>query len=808
MYAGRLGWRVLPLNGKIPLLKAWQREASSDPGTIADWQDQYPNANVGILTGDKFFVLDVDVKNGGTDTLADLEAEHGDLPRTVQARTGSGGSHYLFKLPDFPVSNSAGKVGPGLDIRGTGGQIVVAPSVTEAGRYTWVNAPWDVEIADAPAWLLELIRQRPDAEPAPVVRPTFPPASAEVLDAARRSLDVHGPAIQGNGGDDHTFVAAALLVHDFALTDAEAWPLFVDWNDDCNPPWSESDLRSKLRGGSAYGKLPYGCRRTMDVVQTARMLISQWQQSGSIDATVLSPKLRVLALDDVTARAVVEQEWHAATGLAGRSLGLPRPKAPVIDVPRGTILVNTELAVVADAATKAIAARVFSRNGVLCEVAKQERIFIHDLERAGLVDLMSQSTTFIRNDPKQGTVTIAPPDPVAAILQARRNHAGVRVIEAVTASPIFLPDGTILEEEGYNEQARVYLTPSVTVSVPSEPTLADAHAAVAVFRDLLCDFKFASEADFSSWLSALLTPLVKAATGNAPAPLTCISASSPGIGKTLLTKTIAHIVTGDDPEIRPYNPRDPAEWGKRLTAFVKAASPVNVFDNCNGPIGDDALDRLITASTWSDRQLGATEAPPLPVVSTWLATGNNIEPVGDTVRRVLMVRLDVMDERPQERTGFKYDLEGGHAKEHRADLLTAALTLLRAYHCAGRPDQALASWGSFKTWSALVRGAIVWAGLADPFLTQQRASEELNEPENQAHDFWLEIVAASDGSAAEIVKLANARDAQGVLGLRESLSQHHLKRFLGRFVDKPRAGQRIRRVRADDVTRYEVEEIG
>ena len=255
------------------------------------------------------------------------------------------------------------------------------------------------------------------------------------------------------------------------------------------------------------------------------------------------------------------------------------------------------------------------------------------------------------------------------------------------------------------------------------------------------------------------------------------------------------IVTGQPAEVRPYNPRDPSEWGKRVTAFVRAASPVSVFDNVNGAFGDETIDRLITSTTWSDRVLGASDAPPIPVVTTWWATGNNLAPEGDTVRRVLVVRLDVREERPSERSGFALaDIEK-HTLENRAELLTAALTILRAYHVAGRPDQNLPAWGSFDAWSGIVRAALVWCGLSDPHKTQQRASEELNEPDNEAHDFWLSVVEGCDGTPSSVVAAANAADAQAVLGARGQITSFTLRNFIGRFIDRPRAGRRIRRDR-------------
>lgn len=811
----RLGWLVMPLHdvasgvcschkgaactsaGKHPRLNDWVTAASCDPAVIAGWISRYPKANIGVATGHSFFVLDIDPDNGGPETLAALIAEHGELPATAQARTGSGGSHYLFNHV-AGVTNSAGKLGRGLDTRGEGGQIVVAPSVSAKGAYRWVHAPWKVPIADAPTWLIEALQRKP---PAPVVeqhaRGSFPPASPEVLQAAADALDQHGPAMQGDGGDAHTFIAAAMLVHDFALTDEEVWPLLYEWNLSCVPPWSDVDLAAKMRGGGKYATRAYGCRRSMDAVETAKKAISDWQAAGASEPAMFAMLDRVRELaalsGDPAKRAVIERELASATGLGARALALPAPETHAeVKIPSGTIEVTTLLHEVADKSIDAIAPHVFQRNGVLCEVVKTERTFIYDLETARIQDLMSRASKFVRVDDK-GTVTQAAPERVAALLYSRRTHPKVRVLEAVTTAPVFLADGSILHTRGYNAQSRVFLEPSVAVDVPDEPTREDAYAAASLFADLLRDFNFASPADFSSWLAALLSPLVKAATGNAPSPLVCISASSAGSGKTLLAEVISRVVTGNSVENRPYNPRDPAEWGKRLTAFVKAASPVSVFDNANGAFGDEGLDRLITSSTWSDRILGASDAPPLPNVTTWLATGNNIEPIGDTVRRCLMVRIEVKTERPQERTGFKYHPLDEYAGEHRSELLSAALTILRAFHCAGRPAQRLPSWGSFTAWSALVRGALVWTGLADPFETQRRASMDLNEPENQAHDFWIEVVEHSDGLAASIVKMANQMDAQTVLGARDSITAFTLKKFIGKFVDKPRAGRRIRR---------------
>jgi hypothetical protein len=846
LYAKRFGWRILPVHsvradglctcghtetapqvcecgepkckrihspgsiGKHPRLSDWTAKATDTADTITEWFARWPEANVGVATGagSGFWILDVDPRNGGLDSLAKLIAAHGPLPATTEAGTGSGGSHYFFKEdPAHPVGCT--KIGPGLDIKGNGGQIVLAPSRSGAGSYRWVRAPWDTSIAPAPAWLAALTKRGPIPEAGPATRGYFPPASPAVLEAAADALEAHGPAVDGDGGGLHTVHGAAILTHDFALTDDEALPLFLEWNRSCVPPWEPDELAERLRRGRKYGKHPYGCRRSMDAVEAARKAVRDWQVRGDTDPQALIVAVRPLAAisGDATRHALIAKELMEATGLKLRELGLPKPVLPPQPVKQGEIQVTVKLNRVADEALTSLIPYVFARNGALCEVITAERTFISDLGVSRILYYMNDAASYVRQDEAKGLVTQSAPEIVARMLHERAPRPGIRVLEAVTSAPVFLADGSILHQRGYNPEARVFLEPSVSVDVPEHPTRADAVAAVALFRDLMGDFRFSTPADFSSWLSIVLSPLVKSATRNAPGPLVLISASSAGAGKSKLADMASIIVTGAKSEIRPYTPNDEVEWAKKITAYVGAGAPLGVFDNVVGQIGDAGLDRLITSSTWSDRRLGVSEAPPLPNVTTWVATGNNIEPRGDTVRRVLVVRLEVKEEHPQSRTGFKRPALEQHTLAHRAELLGAALTILRAFHLAGRPTVGLETWGSFEDWSALVRGALVWAGCADPFETQKRASSELNEGDTDAHDLWLEAVSSTDGSPAAIVLAAGRLGVQERLGLREPLTVHGLRRLIARWIDKPRMGRCIRRVRDGAGVRYRVTSV-
>lgn len=138
--------------------------ATTNLQTVERLFNRAPYANVGLATG-RTVVLDVDPRHGGDASLEALEAQHGPLPETTRALTGGGGWHVLFRAPaGVEIRNSAGKLAPGLDVRGTGGYVVAPPSLHASGRrYEWSvdHHPDEVPPAEMPAWLVTVL-----AEPA------------------------------------------------------------------------------------------------------------------------------------------------------------------------------------------------------------------------------------------------------------------------------------------------------------------------------------------------------------------------------------------------------------------------------------------------------------------------------------------------------------------------------------------------------------------------------------------------------------------------------------------------------------------
>lgn len=161
----RRGWAVLPLESgnKRPIIQGGCTNASADEEQIRAFWEQLPESNIGIATGAKsngLIVIDLDVHEDqdvdGMQTLREWEREHGELPETVTAITGSGGYHMLYTA-DVEVRNSA-NAELSTDIRGEGGYFVAPPSVHPNGdSYEWENPPGEYEVAQADANVMAFI---------------------------------------------------------------------------------------------------------------------------------------------------------------------------------------------------------------------------------------------------------------------------------------------------------------------------------------------------------------------------------------------------------------------------------------------------------------------------------------------------------------------------------------------------------------------------------------------------------------------------------------------------------------------------
>lgn len=234
-----LGLRFIPCRplAKVPLVpwKAYQTEALTRE-MYRRWFEGTRNNIAVLTTGMVLFDCDSPEKE-------DLVLGFcGETPWKV--RTPRGGVHLGYrKRKGVEVTNRVRIRGEPIDIRTDGGLALVPFSETEHGRYVF-EGPGLVAVAELPVatigWTRERTRRR-------AVRylGADGDADARVRRARGYIANIEG-AISGQRGHDRTFRVACVLTHMFGLSVEQAWPLFKEWNEQCEPPWSDAELLHKL----------------------------------------------------------------------------------------------------------------------------------------------------------------------------------------------------------------------------------------------------------------------------------------------------------------------------------------------------------------------------------------------------------------------------------------------------------------------------------------------------------------------------------------------------------------------------------
>ena len=265
-YAKR-GWPVFPIapatKKPYPGSHGFKDAATNEILVTRMW-DEHPDADIGMATGKDagIWALDVDGTDGAQ-SLTEMETEFGAIPETLEARTGSGGRHLIFLWPaavEREIRNKQELLGhKGIDIRGEGGYIVLAPSKHPSGGvYSWPYGS-ETPIADIPGKWLEAIApikrriapwERTENAPPPQQAPPSPGrgpvCSTPVTDRARRYLAECEPAVQGQGGHDKLLWAARAMVIGFQLDDDTAISLlWSEFNPRCVPPWDQGGPERK-----------------------------------------------------------------------------------------------------------------------------------------------------------------------------------------------------------------------------------------------------------------------------------------------------------------------------------------------------------------------------------------------------------------------------------------------------------------------------------------------------------------------------------------------------------------------------------
>ena len=246
---------------------------------------------------------------------------------------------------------------------------------------------------------------------------------------------------------------------------------------------------------------------------------------------------------------------------------------------------------------------------------------------------------------------VTPSQTVRAAVLSTRHWPGLPALRGLISTPVLRPDGTLLQDPGYDPATGYYLTTRARMDrVPDQPTTEQVDAAVSFLLDeFLPDFPWRGPADRANWIALAVTPLLRPFTRTL-APFGIVDATMPGSGKTILTSSIGLMV---GQRVLTWTDTD-AELRKQITTVLADQVGAVVWDNLTEGhvINSAVLARLITERTWTDRLLGSNAAATFPNDRVWLATGNNLQVGGDMASRSVWVRLDPDCPQPEARSGF------------------------------------------------------------------------------------------------------------------------------------------------------------
>lgn len=308
-YAQELGWAVFPLKpaDKVPLTAHGLKDATTDPDRIAAWWAEHPRANVAIATGEPSGVVVVDIDGPlGERALTAF----GILPPTPVSLTGKG-RHLLFRRPPDGIRNSAGKLGPQLDIRGDGGYIVAPPSVHPSGAaYAWDRRahPARVPLAEVPAAVIAKL-SAPLAGPLRIVREG---------DTSAADIPLLSELPEGTRNQTLAEYAGRLLAK--GMSELETLALVRSLNATaCNPPLSPAEVEAVVTSIAAAERRQRSAR-ARDVLDPAP---GSQAQLVPIDAAIFD----VLAernTREIDVFPTMLARWNDACRGFGGGQGIPR----------------------------------------------------------------------------------------------------------------------------------------------------------------------------------------------------------------------------------------------------------------------------------------------------------------------------------------------------------------------------------------------------------------------------------------------------------------------------------------------------
>lgn len=375
---------------------------------------------------------------------------------------------------------------------------------------------------------------------------------------------------------------------------------------------------------------------------------------------------------------------------------------------------------------------IFQRGRVLVKLA-QDEMGMPVISPMQLATIQDDSTRYIewQRMGKQDLVPCHPPKEcmLAVFHQPEYPIHLIRPLKGIVHAPTILADGRIVDRPGYDGASGLYYEPAfpkyLGITVKPRPDRQDAEAATAFLLDIVREYPFCDHSGKAVFLSGVLS-IAGRRIFTGCCPMFLYDANAAGVGKGKLVRSTIYPFLGHVPTAKLTTDE---EFEKRITSLLVAGAQILFLDNVKGKVDHPALEIALTSERWSGRILGQSKTFEAPQTLQFFMTSNNAHLSEDMQRRVLPCRLVTSDTNPSKRK-FSRNLDR-YVDDHSADIVQAALTILRWWINEKPTQQELPAMGSFENWSDTIRQA-VWQVMGIDPLESRAIMDEMVDPAKDA----------------------------------------------------------------------------
>jgi putative DNA primase/helicase len=239
-----------------------------------------------------------------------------------------------------------------------------------------------------------------------------------------------------------------------------------------------------------------------------------------------------------------------------------------------------------------------------------EVVLLRPLTPANIIYLLNKhAAIFQQYDGRSQQWRVVDPPPAVATQLLEKGRWQFPKVAGVITAPTLRPDGTVLDQVGYDSATQLWYRPDSQLVIPEiaeNPTREQAEAALKLLDNLLVNFPFETAVDRSVALAAILTAVLRGAFN--VAPMNLLRAPDAGSGKSFLADLVSTIARG---QVCPVitNAKSIEEMEKRLGSLILEGAPIISLDNCSHDLGGDLLCQITERRLIRIRILGKSEAP-------------------------------------------------------------------------------------------------------------------------------------------------------------------------------------------------------